>query len=151
MTIQLNTYAILADIIVGFHFLYVMFVVVGLILIMMGGILGWSWVRNVTFRIVHLVSIGIVAAQALANVMCPLTIWEYQLRERAGQTASWDISFVGRLFRLIIFFDFPSWFFINETSYRSCKILVPNDLFIFLHAKTQDTKKDRVDLVIVIH
>jgi hypothetical protein len=111
MTLQLNTYAILADIIVGFHFLYVMFVVVGLILIMMGGILGWSWVRNVTFRIVHLVSIGIVAAQALANVMCPLTIWEYQLRERAGQTASWDISFVGRLFRLIIFFDFPSWFF----------------------------------------
>ncbi len=111
MTFHPNTYAILADLIVGFHFLYVMFVVVGLMLIVLGGILGWSWVRNITFRIVHLVSIGIVAAQALADVMCPLTIWEYQLREKAGQTANWDISFVGRLFRLIIFFDFPSWFF----------------------------------------
>ncbi|MFP4178072.1 MAG: DUF2784 domain-containing protein [Acholeplasmataceae bacterium] len=111
MTIQTETYAILADIIVGFHFMYVMFVVVGLLLIVLGGILSWSWVRNITFRIVHLLSIGIVAAQALANVMCPLTIWEYQLRERAGQTADWDISFVGRLFRLFVFHDFPLWFF----------------------------------------
>lgn len=111
MTMNPNTYAILADILVGFHFLYVMFVIIGQVLILLGGILRWSWVRNIAFRIVHILSIGIVAAQALANVMCPLTIWEYQLREKAGQTANWDISFVGRLFRLIIFFDFPSWFF----------------------------------------
>lgn len=143
MTIEENTYAILADIIVGFHFLYVMFVVVGLALIILGGILGWSWVRNIVFRIVHLISIGIVAAQALADVMCPLTIWEYRLRELAGQTASWDISFVGRLFRLIIFFRFPAWFFtVLHVGFFSIVLIS----LVFIPPRRKKTTTDSIDL-----
>lgn len=104
-------YTLFADLIVGFHFTYVMFVVLGQIVIILGWIFKWQFVRNPYFRIIHFLSILVVAAQAILNVPCPLTIWEYQLRELGGQTAEWDISFVGRLLRLLIFFRFPAWFF----------------------------------------
>jgi hypothetical protein len=106
-----NHYTLLADLIVGFHFLYVMFVVFGQVVIVLGWIFKWTFIRNPWFRIIHFLSILVVAAQAILAMPCPLTIWEYQLRELGGQTAEWEISFIGRLLRLLIFFDFPAWFF----------------------------------------
>ncbi len=106
-----SLYALAADILVGIHFLYVLFVVAGEGAILIGGLRNWNWVRNMTFRITHLIAIAVVAVQALAGVLCPLTIWEYQLREKAGQHVEWDISFIGRLLRLIIYHDLPEWFF----------------------------------------
>ncbi|GAG91807.1 unnamed protein product, partial [marine sediment metagenome] len=52
-----------------------------------------------------------VALESLVDVLCPLTEWEYNLRELAGQRVERDISFLGRLLRRIIFYDFPSWAF----------------------------------------
>ena len=53
----------------------------------------------------------LVAAEALLGWVCPLTEWEYLLRVAAGQQGERDISFVGRLFRLLVFYDLPTWFF----------------------------------------
>lgn len=108
---NVNAYALLADIIVGFHFTYVMFVVFGQIVIVLGWIFRWGFIRNLAFRIFHFLSILVVAMQAIFNMPCPLTIWEYRLREMAGQVAEWDISFIGRLLRLLVFYNFPPWFF----------------------------------------
>ncbi len=105
-------YAFLADLVAIFHFFYVVFVVGGEILIILGGILGWLWVRRLPFRIIHLCSIAAVALEAIIGMLCPLTGWEYFLRELAGQRVEREISFIARLVRAVIFYDFPSWVFI---------------------------------------
>lgn len=104
-------YAVLADTIVAFHLLYVSFAVGGELLILLGGITRWNWVRNVPFRIAHLVAVLFVAVESIVGMICPLTEWEYNLRRKAGQTAEEDITFIGRLIRMIIFYEFPDWFF----------------------------------------
>jgi hypothetical protein len=102
-------YAAVADFIVAIHTLYVGFVVVGLLLILIGLVCRWQWVRNPWFRIIHLLAIGIVAAEALCGYTCPLTTWERGLRALAGQTV--NDSAVGWFFNSILFFNMPQAFF----------------------------------------
>jgi hypothetical protein len=103
--------ALLADALVAVHLLYILFVVGGEAAIIAGGLRGWAWVRNLPFRVAHLCAIVLVAAEALLGWICPLTEWEYRLRVGAGQQGEPGISFVGRLFRLLVFYDLPTWFF----------------------------------------
>jgi hypothetical protein len=105
-------FAVLADLLVGFHLCYVAFTIGGELLILVGGLLRWGWVRNLIFRIVHLASVVLVAVEASAGTMCPLTVWEYQLRMLAGQRVEAQISFIVRLVRSVIFYDFPAWVFL---------------------------------------
>ncbi|OQY33180.1 MAG: hypothetical protein B6241_08750 [Spirochaetaceae bacterium 4572_59] len=104
-------WGLLADLIVGIHFLYVMFTVCGEALILSGGILKWQWVRNRIFRTLHLVSVLFVTLESLLGILCPLTQIEYNLRQRAGQHREESLSFVARLIRKVIFYDFPDLFF----------------------------------------
>jgi hypothetical protein len=53
----------------------------------------------------------LVAAESLLGVLCPLTILESRLRTAAGQRTEEEITFVGRIIRNIIFYDFPDWVF----------------------------------------
>lgn len=104
-------YALLADLIVIFHFLYVIFAVGGQIIIMVGWAFRQQFIRQPCFRIIHLVAVGFVAVEAVLGMTCPLTEWEYSLRQMAGQSIDRDLSFIARLVRMIIFYDFPSWVF----------------------------------------
>ncbi len=104
-------YAFFADLLVLFHFFYVTFAVGGELIILAGAFLKLGMVRNFAFRIAHLVAVVFVALESLVDVLCPLTEWEYNLRELAGQRVEREISFLGRLLRMIIFYDFPSWAF----------------------------------------
>lgn len=97
-------YTALADAIVAFHGCYVGFVVVGQLLIMIGLACRWQWVRNPWFRWLHLLAILVVAVEASVSFQCPLTTWERNLRELAGEETS-KMSFVGRLFNSILFYD----------------------------------------------
>jgi hypothetical protein len=101
---------VLADLIVTFHACYVAFVVFGLVLILVGIALRWSWVRNVTFRVVHLAMIVIPVGETLAGAPCPLTVWEKQLRILAGQ-ATYPGEFLGYWAHRLIFFNAPPWVF----------------------------------------
>ena len=101
---------ILADLIVVFHACYVSFVVVGLAAILLGIVFRWKWVRNFNFRVIHLAMIGIVVGEALAGIPCPLTIWEKQLREKAGQVA-YTGDFLGHWAHQLIFFRAEPWVF----------------------------------------
>jgi len=103
-------YNLLADVIVVLHGLWVAVVVLGLFAILVGAALGWNWVRNVWFRVVHLAMITIVVIETALRIPCPLTEWESSLRRAAGQTVS-EGTFVGRLVHSIIFVDAPPWAF----------------------------------------
>ena len=80
-------YRALADLVVLAHACYVSFVVFGQLAILVGLLLKWNWVRNLTFRVVHLAAILVVVLEAWWGITCPLTTWEEELRERAGETA----------------------------------------------------------------
>ena len=56
-------YRLLADLILLLHSSFVVFVIVGLVCVLIGGVRGWRWVRNPWFRWAHLLAIGIVVAQ----------------------------------------------------------------------------------------
>jgi len=75
---------LVADAILLAHFAYVAFVVVGFAIIWIGFACRWEFVRNIAFRLLHLVAMGFVLAEALFSVTCPLTVWENALRVRAG-------------------------------------------------------------------
>jgi hypothetical protein len=75
---------LLADVVVTVHMLFMLFVVFAQVLIVAGWLLRWGWVRSFWFRLIHLASIGIVAAQAVAGIICPLTTLERHLRREAA-------------------------------------------------------------------
>lgn len=97
---------LLADLILVVHFAFVLFVAGSLPLIWLGAATGWRWVRNLRFRIAHLLAIVFVAGEALAGVWCPLTVWENALRGAAQ-----DKSFVARWVHRVMFYSLPEWVF----------------------------------------
>jgi hypothetical protein len=103
-----TVYLWLADLILLLHGLYVGFVVLGYGLIVLGGILGWPWVRNPYFRWAHLLAIGIVAIQGALGVICPLTLLEDHLRVLGGRQAE-TATFVARWIRRLIFVNVDIW------------------------------------------
>ncbi len=96
----------LADLILVVHFGFMLFIVGGFALILAGAMLSWDWVRNRTFRLLHLTAIVLVAAESIAGVACPLTVWEDALRQTASAR-----SFVGRWLSRWLYYDFPEWSF----------------------------------------
>ena len=79
------TYQLAADLTLLVHSLFVLFVVLGLILVMIGAGRGWTWVRGPVFRYLHLAAIAVVVVQAWLGVVCPLTHLELYFRARAGE------------------------------------------------------------------
>lgn len=102
---------ILADLVLITHVTFVIFVVGGLLLILIGGALGWRWVRNPWIRAAHLAGIGVVVLQAWLGIVCPLTTLEMHLRERAGDT-TYEGTFIAHWLQRILFFDAPTWVFV---------------------------------------
>jgi hypothetical protein len=102
---KLDFYRWLADLVLMVHFGFVLFVVAGLVLIWVGWGLGWSFVRCFYFRAAHLLAMGIVLAEALGGMTCPLTTWEAQLRWRAGEGQRYAGSFVQHWVHRVMFFE----------------------------------------------
>jgi hypothetical protein len=99
-------YRLLADVVVGIHALYVGFVVFGLIAILLGRAIGWRWVRNPYFRILHLAAIGFVCLESIVGIDCPLTTLENGLRLAGGQNG-YGADFIGYWLDRLIFYDVP--------------------------------------------
>ena len=103
-------YGLMADTILIIHFTFVVFVVIGFMLILIGLFARWSWVQNPMFRIAHLAAVGFVVLQAWLGQLCPLTIWENELRRRAGQSGYTE-TFVEHWLRDILFYQAEPWVF----------------------------------------
>jgi len=96
----------LADLILLLHFALAAFIVLVLPLVWLGAWLDWNWTRNRTLRYAHAAAILVVAAEALAGSVCPLTRWEDALRGGADGG-----SFIGRWLARLLYYDFPEWVF----------------------------------------
>jgi polyferredoxin len=100
----------LADLVLVTHAGYVLFVVGGQALIVIGWIRGWEWTRCRAFRLLHLVAIGLVMLEAWLGINCPLTILENFLRLLTG-AAAYENSFIGHWLQWVIFYAAPEWIF----------------------------------------
>ena len=100
-----------ADLILVVHVLIVTFVIAGQLLILIGAWRGWPWIRNFRFRLAHVLTIAVVVLQAWLGRLCPLTIWEQQLRRAAGQDHH-DESFIEYWLSEILYLDLPWWAFV---------------------------------------
>jgi hypothetical protein len=99
-----------ADIIAIIHLGYVIYVILGFILIVVGIILRWKWIRNLPFRITHLLAIIGVACEALLGVNCPLTVLEFRLRY-ASNLSEGKVSFIGTIVDSLLYYNAPGWLF----------------------------------------
>ena len=99
-----------ADLVLLTHVLFVAFVVIGLLLILIGGQRNWRWVRRFWFRLLHLAAIGVVVLQAWLGAICPLTVLEMALRERAGD-ATYAGSFISHWLETLLYYRAPLWVF----------------------------------------
>jgi hypothetical protein len=96
----------LADAVLVVHVLFVLFVV-GAFALILAGAGRWSWIRNRTFRVIHVAAIVFVAAEALLGITCPLTGWEDMLRGTGRE----ERSFIGRWLAWLLYYDLPEWVF----------------------------------------
>lgn len=110
MTVE-QGYALAADALLLIHTLVVLFISGGVIALVLGAIWRWPWLRNPWFRYLHLLAIGVVAAQAWLGMLCPLTHWEIALRDQAGE-AVYAGSFVGHWLESLLYYRAPAWVFI---------------------------------------
>jgi hypothetical protein len=106
-----TSYLAAADALLFTHVLFVAFVIVGLLLILVGRLFSWSWVRNPWFRMAHLIGIVVVVLQSWLGVTCPLTIWEMELRSKAGDVV-YAGSFISHWLEKVLYFQAPDWVFI---------------------------------------
>jgi hypothetical protein len=101
----------LADAILVLHALIVLFNVGALPVIWLGYCRGWRFVRDFSFRVVHLMLIGFVAAESALGAICPLTTWEDDLRLKAGVDPRYQGGYVAHWLHRLIFYELDEKFF----------------------------------------
>ncbi len=95
---------LIADIVLLIHFVFVLFVVASLPVIWLGTWFNWLFIRNLTFRLIHLAAILFVVGESLIGITCPLTAWEHELRG-----TELEQSFMQHWLHQILFYDFPEY------------------------------------------
>ena len=120
MTAQ-QLYRLAADAVLVIHVAFVAFVILGLVITLVGGLVERFRRRPVRlihhrlFRGLHLLAIGVVVGQAWLGIVCPLTTWERQLRIAGGQQA-YDETFMSYWLGRLLFFEAEAWVFIAAYS-----------------------------------
>ena len=98
---------ILAEAILAAHLAIILFNLFGLIVVPLGAICGWRFVRVRWWRLLHLVSLAAVAAQAVFGRACILTIWQAALTGEPGRPTPLIMGWVNR----VIYWPLPVWVF----------------------------------------
>ena len=97
----------MANLVMIIHFGVATFITLGFFVIPLGYKFGWGWTKLWKLRLLHLLMIGTVTAEAIVGLTCPLTILENLLRdENETQT------FVAYWIKRILYWDLPRQLFI---------------------------------------
>lgn len=73
-----------ADVILEAHVAVILFNLFGFVAVPIGGLCGWRFVRIRWWRLLHLVSLAVVALQAALGRACILTLWQARLEGAAA-------------------------------------------------------------------
>lgn len=103
-------FQLLADAVLTLHVALVLFVMGGLVVVVVGNLLNWRWVNGRWFRLAHLATIAVVAAEAWLGLVCPLTTLEMWLRSKA-KAATYDGSFIEHWLQSLLFWEAQPWVF----------------------------------------
>jgi hypothetical protein len=104
---DMHAEAMLAEVILAIHLIVIAFNVLGLVIVPLGGLLGWRIVRVAWLRLLHLALLAIVVGQALAGRACILTIWQDDLTGQGSSPPPMLMKFIDGL----IYWDLPLWVF----------------------------------------
>ena len=115
-------YALSADLILILHVGFVLFVIGGLVLIVLGNLCHWRWVNHWWFRLGHLGAIVAVVAETWLGWVCPLTTLEQWLRTKAGDT-SYSGGFIEHWLQQLLYYDAPPWVFLLAYSLFALLVL----------------------------
>ena len=99
--------AVLAEAVLAAHVAVILFNVFGLIVVPIGAARGWRFVHIAWWRVLHVLLLAAVAAQALASRACFLTLWQSDLAGSAASPTPLIESWVDRL----IYWKLPIWIF----------------------------------------
>ena len=99
--------SLIADIVLVIHFCVVIFMISGFVLIPIGYKVDWGWIANTRLRILHTGMMVFITLETLLGITCPLTSIENSLRGIYQSK-----SFIGYWIKQIIYWDFPTHFFI---------------------------------------
>jgi polyferredoxin len=105
-----DSFRLLADATLLLHAAFVLFVVAGQIVILIGWAAAWRFTQYRLWRLVHLGSIGFIVLEAWFGVPCPLTVLENVLRVAAGDSG-YTRGFIREWLGRLIFYDAPLWVF----------------------------------------
>lgn len=100
----------LATLILIVHLGIVAFNVGGLVVIPVGGTLDWRWVRIPWLRLLHVLSLAVVALQALFGRACFLTIWQFAVQ--SGGSQSEPAPMIATWINRLLYWPLPHWVFV---------------------------------------
>jgi hypothetical protein len=103
--------ALSAASILAVHLSIIAFNLLGLVVIPVGAWRGWNFVHAPLWRLLHLASLGVVAAQAVIRRACFLTIWQAALEGKSGSREPFIMHWINTL----VYWPLPMWVF--ETAY----------------------------------
>ncbi|MGN6788255.1 MAG: DUF2784 family protein [Rhodanobacteraceae bacterium] len=95
-----------ATFVLALHLAVIVFNVAGCLLIPVGAWRGGQWVREFWWRLAHLLSLAVVAAQALSGRACFLTIWQGDI-SGTSHVQPLIASWIDR----VIYWSLPLWVF----------------------------------------
>ena len=100
----------LAQLVLTVHALIALLVVFGMIAIPLVARIGWPLVYSVWWRGAHLGIVILIALQKVLGQTCFLSVWEFDLLDRAGRAAG-QLPAAQSLLTRVIHWDMPLWFF----------------------------------------
>ena len=98
---------ILAALILAVHLGIIAFNLFGLVAIPLGAWRGWRFVREPSWRMLHVASLAVVALQAMAGRACLLTVWQDELTGSPPGTAPLIMHWINA----VLFWPLPLWVF----------------------------------------
>ena len=91
------------DALLFLHFSLAAFITLGFFIIPLGYKFGWHWIKNRNLRLVHLFLIGLITAETIVGLTCPLTILENMFLD-----VEYTSSFMSYWVAEILYWDLPS-------------------------------------------
>jgi hypothetical protein len=98
----------LADLVLAAHVAVILFNVFGVVAVPIGAVCGWRFVRVRWWRVLHVVLLAAVAAQALLGRACILTLWQAAL---AGGASAHPAPLIMRWVDRLVYWQLPIWVF----------------------------------------